>query len=247
MEKEEKAIEKAMEPWSYEKSVAIAKHHFNMSEKYKLDLVRELYAARMTLSNQGYRGDLTSGQMSGSPYSWESYCEAVGIVRRTAERWITLYDVKADCLISVEEFKARKLLEFEGLIKQLEASVGRPADWRPEGWCTACENYYQSKMKQKKYLEIAQRQVFDQAELFNREYLSSLSDRFDVASPEEILEFGRLCEDMKPYAVKAVPVPKQVRVVKLVEAALAEFQPSVRKDVARFVAEMIIRMGAENE
>jgi hypothetical protein len=243
MEKEEKAIEKAMEPWSYEKSVAIAKHQFNMSEKYKLDLVRELYAARMALSNQGFRSDFVSNETKLT--SFDEYLKEAGIPKATAYRWLILYVPKENRMLTTEEFKARKLLEFEGLIKQLEASVGRPADWRPEGWCTACENYYQSKMKQKKHLEIAQRQVFDQAELFNREYLSSLSDRFDVASPEEILEFGRLCEDMKPYAVKAVPVPKQVRVVKLVEAALAEFQPSVRKEVGKFVAEMIIRMGAE--
>ena len=180
--------------------------------------------------------------MSQGSKTWEEYCEAVGIVKRTADRWLALYDPKADKLLTVDEFKARKTMEFENLIKQLEASVGKPIDWRPDGWSTACENYYNTKLKQRKLLEIAQRTSFDQAELFNREYLASLSDRFDVASPQEILEFGRLCEDLKPYAAKEVPVPKQVRVIKLVEAALSEFQPAVREKVAKFVAETIIRM-----
>ncbi len=242
MAKTDKALQKVVKAWSFEESVEVAKHYYGVLQKSHLDLVRELHAAHNALSNSGYRSDLTSGQMSGGSPTWESYCQAVGIQRRTADRWLALYDSVKDILLSVEEFNARKLLEFEELIKQLEASVGKPIDWRPDGWSTACENYYNTKLKQRKLLEIAQRNSFDQAELFNREYLASLSDRFDVASPQEILEFGRLCEDLKPYAAKEVPVPKQVRVIKLVEAALSEFQPAVREKVAKFVAETIIRM-----
>lgn len=261
MTKTDKALQKVVKAWSFKESVVIAKHCWSMSQKYSLDLVRELHAANEALSNSGYRSDLTSCQMAqGSEvnagerscmtsshdenrfHTFDEYLSEVGIAKRTAYRWLALYDSDKDILLSMEEFKARKLLEFEELIKQLEASVGKPIDWRPDGWSTACENYYNTKLKQRKLLEIAQRNSFDQAELFNREYLASLSDRFDVASPQEILEFGRLCEDLKPYAAKEVPVPKQVRVVKLVEAALSEFQPAVREKVAKFVAETIIRM-----
>lgn len=231
-----------IEPWEYDKSVIVAKHCWSMSQKFTLDLVREMHAAQQALSNSGYRRDLTSSQSGTRFHTFDDYLDEVGIKKTTAYRWLALYDSDKDILLSMEEFKARKLLEFEELIKQLEASVGKPIDWRPDGWSTACENYYNTKLKQRKLLEIAQRSSFDQAELFNREYLTSLSDRFDVASPQEILEFGRLCEDLKPYAAKEVPVPKQVRVVKLVEAALSEFQPAVREKVAKFVAETIIRM-----
>lgn len=242
MAKTDKALEKVVRAWSFNESVEVAKHYYGVLQKSHLDLVRELYAAQQALSNPGYRSDLTSAQMSQGCHTWSGYCEEVGIPFATAKRWLALYDADKDILLSMEEFKARKLLEFEELIKQFEASVGKPIDWRPDGWSTACENYYNTKLKQRKLLEIAQRSSFDQAELFNREYLASLSDRFDVASPQEILEFGRLCEDLKPYAAKEVPVPKQVRVVKLVEAALSEFQPAVREKVAKFVAETIIRM-----
>ena len=245
MANEIKSLEK-LESWSFEKSVSIAKQNYKMSEKYTLDLARELYAAHKALSNPGYRSDRTSGQMSRGSETWKDYCEAVGILLRTADRWRILYNQNEDRLLTPEEFKARKLMEFEDLIKKLESSIGKPADWRPDGWSTACENYYQSKQKELKYQRLINRQTFDQAELFNREYLASLSNRFDTSSPEDILEFGRMCEEVKPYAVPSVSVPKQVRVVKLVEAALAEFQPTVRPQVAKFIAEMIIRKGMED-
>lgn len=237
-------VKKETQAWDYNQSVVIAKKHLTALQKSNLALVRELYAANVALSNPGYRSDLTSCHLaggSGSPYTWESYCEEVGIAKRTAYRWLSLFDPEADRLLTIEEFKARKIVEFESLIKELEASVGKAIDWRPGGWSTACENYYRDKLKGQKLLEIAQRDRFEQAELFGQEYLASLSNHFDVASPEEILEFGRLCEDLKPYAVKAVPVQKQARVVKLVEAALAEFQPAVRGEVAKFLAETIVR------
>jgi hypothetical protein len=243
MGKELKNLE--FEPWSYKKSIEMARTHYQKVQKYTLDLVRELYFAYQALSNSGYRSDLTSGQMSEGSPTWESYCDEVGINVRTAYRWRLLYDPIKECLLTPEEFKARKLIEFENLIKQLESSIGKAASWRPDGWSTACENYYQSKQKELKYQRLINRQTFDQAELFNREYLASLSNRFDTSSPEDILEFGRMCEEVKPYAVPSVSVPKQVRVVKLVEAALAEFQPTVRPQVAKFIAEMIIRMGVE--
>ncbi len=255
--------------WDYEGSVKAAKKHLAALQKSNLELVRELYIAKKNLLNPGYRSDRTSGNfarglqmapriegfggqssecmpqypevMPVAYYTWENYCEAIGLAKRTADHWLSLYDPEEDRLLTVEEFKARRILEFKELIKQLEASVGKPIDWRPEGWSTACENYYKDKLKDRKLIEIAQRDHFDQLELFNQEYLNSLVGRFDAASPEEILEFGRLCEDLKPYAVKAVPVQKQARVVKLVEVALAEFQPAVRADVARFVAETIMR------
>lgn len=243
MTKEKSPALAEVKPWNYEESVSVAKHFYEALQKNHLDLVRELHAANLALSNPGYRSDLTSGQMSRGPQlrTWEGYCEAVGIIKRTADRWLQLYDHKEDRLLSMDEFKARLVMGFEELIKELEGSVGKPIDWRPDGWSVACERYYTQKIKERKLLDIAQRDHFDQLELFNREYLASLSDRLDVASPEEILEFGRLCEDLRPFAVKEVPVPKQVRVVKLVEAALSEFQPAVRDKVARFVAETIMR------
>lgn len=232
-----------VKPWDYDESVSIAKHFYEVLQKNHLDLVRELFAANQALSNPGYRSDLTSSQMRRGPQfrTWEGYLEAVGIARPTAHRWLQLYDSEEDRLLSMDEFKARKFLEFEELIRELEGSVGKPIDWRPDGWSVACERYYAQKINERKLLDLSQRNHFDQLELFNREYLASLSDRLDVASPEEILEFGRMCEELRPYAVKEVPVPRQVRVVKLVETALSEFQPAVRDKVAKFVAETIMR------
>ncbi len=243
MAKETTPALSGIKPWDYDESIALVLRFYESAQRAQLNLVRELYAAKKALTNPGYRSDLTSGHLARGPQlrTWEDYCEAVEIPKRTADRWIQLYDPEEDRLLSMDEFKARLVMGFEELIKELEGSVGKPIDWRPDGWSVACERYYTQKIKERKLLDIAQRDHFDQLELFNREYLASLSDRLDVASPEEILEFGRLCEDLRPFAVKEVPVPKQVRVVKLVEAALSEFQPAVRDKVARFVAETIMR------
>lgn len=239
-----------LESWTYERAVQITKPMVTAHKKLTLELVRELAAARDALSQQGYRSDkdsfATSSQMRRSyigsiQHTFEDFLHEVGISKPTAYRWLLLFDPKEDRILTQDEFKARKQAEFEELIRELEGSVGKDVDWRPEGWSTACENYYQTKIKERKYYEIARRDHFEAAELFNREYLASLSAQLDVGSPEDILQFGKLCEEIKPYAVKAVPVNKQARVLKLVETALNEFQPTVRKEVARFIAEMIMR------
>ncbi len=241
MQKESKALKKSVRPWEYQEAVEITKTRYRDWHKATVGLVGELHAAQCALSNAGYRSDITSCQDGTRFPTFEKFLEDVGIPKRTAYNWLQLYLPEEGRLLTQDEYKTKKIFEFEELIKQLEGSTGKSIDWRPEGWSTACENYYKSKLKQKKLFAIAQRDSFDQAELFNREYLASLSDRFDVGSPEEILAFGELCEEVKPYAVKEVPVSKQARVIKLVEAALAEFQPTVRDKVARFVAESIIR------
>ncbi|MDD4083377.1 MAG: hypothetical protein PHD05_08360 [Sphaerochaetaceae bacterium] len=243
------------EPWTYEDSVEECKTLVKIHTKVTLDLVKKLAIMRERLSQQGFRSDkqtyITSTQMGQGyirtiQHTWEEFLRDVGLPKSTVNRWLLLFDPKEDRMLTQDEFKARKFAEFEELIKELEASVGKPEQWRPDGWSTACENYYKTKIRERKYLDIAKRERFEAAELFDKEYLSSLSAQIDYGSPEEILEFGKLCETIKPFAVKAVPVNKQARVLKLVETALNEFQPAVRKDVARFVAEMLVRR-EENE
>lgn len=78
---------------SIEKAKALLKTHNDSG----LELCRELNKAREYYTSQGRRTDLTSGQ--NVPKSWEEYCDAIGLIKRTANRKLLQYDPKNDCII----------------------------------------------------------------------------------------------------------------------------------------------------
>lgn len=236
-----------LEPWSFEKAVSICTPMVQAYKNVELNLVRELYLAKTALTNQGARVDLTSGHLSrSSTSSWDAFCEAIGIVKRTADRWILLYEPKEDRLLSPEEFKARKIVEFEGLIKVLQETVNQPPEWRPAGWSDPCERYYQEKLKREKIDRImaSHSSIVDDGP-FSRELINRLYADIDNPTPEDIMRFGELCTELKPYATPKVKINDQVRVVTFVEKAIGAFRPEVRADVAVAVANMVAALARD--
>lgn len=91
-----------LKDWNYKESVERIKPKVYKLKTLTLEVYHELYTARAALSNQGSRTDLTSGQMS---RSWESYCDEIGIAKRTANRWLERYDSENRKLIEAPKNK----------------------------------------------------------------------------------------------------------------------------------------------
>ena len=90
--------------WDYDASVKRVMPKVMRLKELTLDVYQELWTAREQLSNQGARTDITSGQMS---RSWESYCEDVGLVKRTVNRWLQGYDPVKQQLIEAPRKEKR--------------------------------------------------------------------------------------------------------------------------------------------
>ncbi|MGD1832521.1 MAG: hypothetical protein ACPKOP_04160 [Sphaerochaetaceae bacterium] len=237
MAKDKKVVSINTRPWNYDESVEIGKKLIGQLNKLSLGIVRELHAAKNALSNSGVRNDLVPNGTRLN--SFEDYLNEIGLAKRTAYNWLSLYDSKEDRLLTTEEFKAIKIMEFEKLIKQLRSDY---PEWRPDGWSEACEKYYRSKIQEDKFQKLAQREHFEQLDLFNRHFFQTLQAPID--SPEDILHFSELKEKLKPIAYPGIPVQKQTHAVMLIEKVIKDFPEKDRKGVAKALAEatMLIAM-----
>lgn len=250
-----KELIKPQNEWNYEIAVESGKRLVGQFQHICLDLVRELYQARKALVNQGYRSDLPvsiyrnnfgpNGPRLGQPHSWEEYLIDIQLPFTTAKRWLKLYIPDEDRLLTVDELKAQVEQRYQDGLKQILAHTGEP-DWRPNDWPLAFESRYkayvleeerQRRLMQKNYAQIP---VNQQLSLFDEPYLMRLGERVQRYNTD-IVEYQDFCMKVKPEACPKVPIQKQVNVYKLVKAALEDFEPTVRPDVARFVAELTVR------
>lgn len=101
------------EHWDYDESVKKSRGLVASFKSVSVEMLREFWVAREMLRNQGARSDLTSGQLS---RGWESYCAEVGILKRTANRWLAQFDEKTGRKLEApkqekpaEEFRPRKV------------------------------------------------------------------------------------------------------------------------------------------
>lgn len=74
--------------WDYDKSVKKVRGFIYKWANLTTEMVEELYVARVKLSAQGKRTDLTSGQLS---RSWTTYCKEIDHSRRVVNRWIDFW------------------------------------------------------------------------------------------------------------------------------------------------------------
>lgn len=238
-----------LEPWNYQKSVETAKSLVKSFRKIGLDLVRELYAAHEALSNPGFRSDLGTNVPRLIPQTWEQYCDDIGLVKRTADRWLALYIPQEDRLLTVEE--AKDLLEqrYRELRKLVVEHIG-DSSWRPEGWIKAFETRYQKELHEAELNRIALADRFDQyideggqIWLFDQPYLETLAERIGSYNADP-RTFMRLCKAYEKDTSKVVPIQKQVSIFQLTKAALEDISDAARPEVTRFVAELLLKDAA---
>ncbi|MBQ3729678.1 MAG: hypothetical protein II903_09275 [Spirochaetales bacterium] len=235
-----------LEPWNYEKSVETTKALVSTFRKVSLDLARELYIARQALEP---RGRTASGTFVPMVKSWEQYCNDIGLIKRTADRWLALYIPEEDRLLTVEE--AKDLLEqrYQELRKLVVEHIG-DSSWRPEGWIKAFETRYQKELRAAELERIAMADEFDnyideggQIWLFDQPYLETLAERIGSYNADP-RTYMRLCTTYEKDACRDVDIRKQVSVFQLTKAALEDISEAARPEVTRFVAELLLKDAA---
>lgn len=254
-----------LEPWNYEKSVETTKGLVSAYKKVSLDLVRELHAARQALSNAGYRtdknriagtsnADLVSNETRLQPIStiktFEDYLSEIGIAKATAFRWLALYIPSEDRLLTVEEAKERIEQRYQELRRQVVSHIGNDK-WRPDGWVQAFESRYRKELHEADLSRIAMADEFDttyiddggQIWLFDQPYLETLAERIGSYNADP-RTYMRLCKTYEQETTKDVAIQKQVSIFQLTKAALEDVSEAARPEVARFVAELLIRDAA---
>ena len=82
-----------LDKWRYKVSVnKVIQLHSRSKEDTKA-IIRELHIAKQAIKAQGARNDKYFGT-NDHKLGWKYYCEAVGINRRTADRWLNAYNKK---------------------------------------------------------------------------------------------------------------------------------------------------------
>ncbi len=255
-----KDLQPNLKPWTYEDSVSVGKKLVGMYRRITLDLVRELFAANQALTAPGSRTDLTSrqnvarlnmptekksGKVVESPQTWQQYCQDIGLSVRTAQRYLSIYLPEEDRLLTDEEIQERKEEAKRQLIELFKSIQGHVGDinWRPEGWTPSLELKYQEWLRCQRLISQVPDHTasWEQLGLFAPEYLDAIGQRIQTkTSGMGLIEFNNKCVAAKKIACTKVPVQEQMRICMIVEAALEDFQPEVRAEVAKFVSQQVL-------
>lgn len=236
-----------LEPWKYEKSVETTKALVSTFRKVSLDLVRELYSARQALEP---RSRSAIGQFCPMAKTWQDFCGDIGLSKRTANYWLSLYIPDEDRLLTVEEAKERIEQRYQELRRQVVSHIGNDK-WRPDGWVQAFESRYRKELHEADLSRIAMADEFDttyiddggQIWLFDQPYLETLAERIGSYNADP-RTYMRLCKTYEQETTKDVAIQKQVSIFQLTKAALEDVSEAARPEVARFVAELLIRDAA---
>lgn len=132
--------------WDFDKSVAKIKPKVEKWKHLTVEIAEELYLAREYLTGQigQCKDPLADNYIE---FTWDDYCEAVGISKRTANDWLKAYipaersETGESYLMSPEEMKA---INAERLKEEAPAHEARIAKFlktgiRPDGWTRSDE------------------------------------------------------------------------------------------------------------
>ena len=85
--------------WDYRKSVKKMKRLVLNWRNISVEILNELYIARIKLSAQGVRNDLDS---NGSKLGWENYLRDIGLSKETVRRWLSRYNPESKVILPKE-------------------------------------------------------------------------------------------------------------------------------------------------
>ena len=101
--------------WNYDQSVKKMRQLVVSWKTLSLELLRELYLARMILSNPGRRSDLNLST-NVERLTWTQYLNDVGLNHETVRRWLSKYDFDRHELVSVEPIRLPKEIEIDDVL-----------------------------------------------------------------------------------------------------------------------------------
>jgi len=85
--------------WNYRKSVKKLKRLVLNWKNISVEILNELYIARIKLSAQGIRNDLDP---NGSKLGWENYLRDIGLSKETVRRWLGRYNPNSKVILPKE-------------------------------------------------------------------------------------------------------------------------------------------------
>lgn len=269
------ALEK---PWSYDDAVAELKPKIVTWQKRTLEIVRLLVKANKELSRSGYRSDRddssqvslpTSGQLSQGckeniisepPKTWEQFCDDIGLNKRTANRWLALYDAEEDRLLTSDEFKARALAIRDELFETVRSHrySGEP-EWTPEKWSPKLETQYRTWLIEKGYDRIEIKpDYYGQAleddgmeglyefGMFSRSYIFDIGVRATRRmSGDGAIRADNAIQRYKARIPAGIETRDMMRIPELGLAALELFPEEKRRQVAILAAEIFRDLALE--
>jgi hypothetical protein len=142
--------------WDYDESVNRMKPLVVKWRTMTIEMLQELWTARENMKAQGARTDLTSGKLA---RGWETYCEEIGLPKRTANRWLSQYDAVEQKLIEAPTEQPNEqgfIPNAENICKMMDKATdeyhirgkavteGLVEDWDPvlpEGWNQTINQY----------------------------------------------------------------------------------------------------------
>lgn len=255
--------------WTYDSAVNQLKPLVSGWKKKTLEIVRLLYRANQELLNPGYRSDIkkmyrstvtTSGQLSRGcednsiqekPQTWEQFCIDVGIEKRTANRWLALYDEKADRLLTSDEAKQRALEIRDALFEDVRRHRTTEGGWEPERWNQSLENQYQAWLVEKGYSQIQvdphyyERLAVSDTDdglydfgLMSRSFIHDIGVRATRRmSGDNAVKFDTTAKKYSSRVPSGVNPHEVMRIPELALAALELFPAETRRQVAVVAAE----------
>lgn len=265
-------VRKMLVEWSYEKAVEELKPEIIDWSKRTLKVARALYVARENLRNQGARIDLlnskseavTSGNIAGSPkqvFTFEQFCNEVGISVRTANYWLQCYDPDIDYLFEREEVQEMLQTEKELLFEDVRKKRLKIEGYIPEEvylkwnrkittWNDKLENEYLFWLYKEGYSSINPNyqiqddfpiDKYSQFGLWSLDYLQGLADRcINQTSGNGGVRYTEMVMKYRPRIPKDIEPNKIMRIPVIVSATLSDIKDdNERKAVAKLLAEII--------
>lgn len=147
-------FEKEILEWNLEESIQRIKPKVETFRRCAADLAKELYIAHEVLAVRG--GDRKTEDAP--VFTWSDFCEAVGISRKTAGKYMSLYDPAQDKVLDPEELAERKnLLIAPDSAHEARVAHAMATGERPEGWTDEDEREYRKRRQNERFAELAKK------------------------------------------------------------------------------------------
>ena len=207
---------------------------------------------------------------TGSPHSFLEFCESIGIPYSTAKSWLVLYDPDKDYLLTTEEYKDERTKELDSFYESVRKKREKIAGYIPEAkdinlkwnrnitsWTDTMEGKFQAWLVDKGYEDLDPSKLlpaapasedYDEFGLFGFEYLDSLAKKCTKkVSGEGAKEYLNMTKEYGPRIPKGVDTRNILRIPVIVEAEFDDLDTFQRKETAKVLSEIILKLGLEEK
>ena len=229
----------------------------------------DLTSSKVGRSSSNEKNIVTCSDIQNSSIrTFKEFCKMVGIPHSTAQSWLVLYDPDKDDLLTTEEYKDVRTKELDDFYESIRKKREKIAGYIPEpkdidlkwnrnivAWTDAVEGRFQMWLVEKGYKELNDSKLiapsnplvdeYGQYGLFGFDYLDSLAKKCtERVSPEAFFELTTEYERRLPKGVDTRDILRIPVIVKAEFEDLDEFQ---RKETARVLSEIILKLGLEEK